>query len=117
MEDFFLKYGLKSAHFLIGLIGGGLVVVIGGNTVWTIRSVLYALAVMTGGAVVTMFGTPLVIHVIHWDSVEYSVAFFVGILGMGITKGFLKIVSDFSKNPYKIVDYIISIYKKITGKE
>lgn len=117
MDDIFIKGGLRFAHFLIGLVGAGLVVVIGGQTnEWTLRKVINSLLIMIGGATVTMFGTPIIVHLIHWDGLEYSVAFFIGILGMGITKGLLQIVVDFSKNPYKIVDYIVSIYKKIISK-
>lgn len=111
MEDFFAKMGVKIPHIITGLIAGAIGTLFNARprTQWEkIRSY----CIIASGAIVTAFVTPLIVA---WKpffaDVEYSVAFIVGIFGMGILEGIYKIVQRFNTSPLELLETLKKIWK------
>ncbi len=99
MEEILAKLGIKGIHLLTGLIGGSIALIFGGK-IKTWRDQLKATVFVFAGAIVTGFVTPLVVSWRpEWIEVEHSIAFIIGILGMGIIRGVFSFIYDFGKNP------------------
>jgi len=99
MEDTLAKFGVKGAHLLTGLIAGVMGLIFN-NKPRTLKEKIKAYIIVLAGAVLTGYITPLVL--IKWDallSVEHSVAFLVGLFGIGIAQGIFMVVSKFKDNP------------------
>ena len=84
MEDFFAKIGVKIPHIITGLIAGAIGTLFNARPRTRVEKIK-AYLIIASGAVVTAYITPLIVA---WKpffaEVEYSVAFMVGIFGMGI---------------------------------
>ena len=99
MEDIFAKLGVKGIHLLTGLLAGSIALIFGGK-IKTWRDKLKAIIFVLAGAVVTGFITPLVmVWKPNWIEAEHSIAFIVGIFGMGVIRGMFQFMYDFGKNP------------------
>lgn len=106
MEEMLAKLGLKSAHLITGLLGGA-VGLIFGKQKNTLKGRLRSVGVVVIGAVVTGYVTPLILQwKPGWENTEYSIAFLVGIFGMGIIEGFMNLVTSFKKNPISTIKQI-----------
>lgn len=112
MEDVFAKIGLKFAHLITGLIGGGIALVFG-KARPTLRDKIKAVVIVLLGAVATGYLTPLLLL---WkpslETVEHGIAFVVGIFGMGIIEGLINLVRKFQDNPMDIIKEIKQLIKK-----
>ena len=111
MEDFFAKMGVKIPHIITGLIAGAIGALFNERprTRWEkIRSY----CIIASGSVVTAFVTPLIVA---WKpffaDVEYSVAFIVGIFGMGILEGMYKVVKRFNSSPFEVMEAFKKIWR------
>lgn len=99
MEDMLAKLGLKGAHLLTGLIAG-LMGLLFNKRPTTIREKIKAYAVVLSGAMLTGFLTPLVLLKWEWlQGAEYSVAFIVGLFGMGIIEAIFNFISKLKADP------------------
>jgi hypothetical protein len=99
MDEIFAKLGVKGIHLLTGLMGGSIALIFGGK-IKTWRDKIKAIVFILAGAVVTGFITPMVIlWKPQWIEAEYSIAFIVGIFGMGVIRDVFQFMYDFGKNP------------------
>tara|TARA_R110002020_G_C15686704_1_gene719420 strand:- start:101 stop:442 length:342 start_codon:yes stop_codon:yes gene_type:complete len=112
MEDVIAKLGIKGIHFVIGLIGGAVALIFGKKRN-TILDKIHALGVVIAGAVATGYITPLVFL---WspslESAEHGIAFFIGIMGMGVIEGLLNVVNKFKIDPLGTIKNSIDVFRK-----
>ena len=103
MEEMLAKLGIKGVHLITGLIGGSLALLFGKKIV-TWRDKLISILFVLCGSIVTGFITPLVIIWIpSLGAASYSVAFVVGIFGMGVIRDIFYFLYDFGKNPLEYI--------------
>ena len=105
------KFGLKSAHIITGLIAGAMGLVFNRRP-RTLREKIKAYVVVICGAVLTGYLTPLVILKWEWLShTEYSVAFIVGLFGMGGVQAMFNLLNRLKANPIPTLKSIREIFK------
>lgn len=103
MEELLAKLGLKLVYLLTGLIGGSIALLFGGK-IKTWRDKALAIIFVLAGSVVTGFVTPLILlWKPQWEVASYSIAFIVGIFGMGIIRDVFIFIYDFGKNPREYI--------------
>lgn len=104
--EFWTKIGLKGGHVMTGLIAG-IMGFLFNKKPSTITEKIRSYLVVLSGAVLTGFLTPLVL--LKWDllsDAEYSVAFVVGLFGMGIIESLFVLVNKLKENPLDIMKKI-----------
>tara|TARA_R110002012_G_scaffold263606_1_gene446760 strand:- start:472 stop:813 length:342 start_codon:yes stop_codon:yes gene_type:complete len=112
MEEMLAKVGLKGVHIITGLIGGSIGLFFG-KTLKTVRDKVKAFFVVLAGSVVTGYITPLImIWFPNWESAEYSIAFFMGLMGMGVVEGLVSLVTKFKTKPVETIKEIKEIARK-----
>lgn len=103
MEELLAKLGLKLAHLITGFLGGAIGLIFGKRQK-TPLGILRSILTVFVGAIVTGYLTPFILTIKpHWEDVEHSIGFLVGIFGMGIIEGFMNLVNSFTKNPIKTI--------------
>ena len=113
MEEILVKLGLSASHLVTGLIAGIVGLIFGKRSTETIRDKVKVFTVIVSGAVVTGCTTPLLfIWKPQWEVAEHSIAFMVGLLGMGIIEGFLNVVTKFKTKPVETIKEVKNILKK-----
>lgn len=111
MEDMLLKFGVKMGYLITGLIAGvmGLMFNKRPNT---IKEKMRSYVVVLFGAVLTGYLTPLVLLNWKWlQEAEYSVAFVVGLFGMGIIETGFIVIKKVKENPLEIGKQIKNIFR------
>ena len=104
MEDFFVKIGLKIPHIITGVLAGLVGLIFGERATKTFKDKVKITLIVIVGAIMTGYFTPLIfLWKPRWESVEHSIAFVIGLLGMGVVEGILNIINRFSKHPIKTV--------------
>lgn len=103
---------IKTPLLIIGAIGGAMSVLFGANKPTDFRGYIKASLFVFAGAVITNFLTPLSIHLMpSLDGLEYSIAFIVGLFGVGVVKALFSVVTmlstDFFGTIKKIKDAIM----------
>lgn len=112
MEDILAKLGLKGIHLITGLIAG-IMGLLFNKRPQTVRENIRSYMVVLFGAILTGYITPLVL--LKFDfllSAEYSVAFVVGLFGMGVIEGGFKIIESLKKDPLGVISSIKDIFKR-----
>lgn len=112
MEDYLLKTGIKLSHFIVGLLAG-IITLIFNKRLFTLRDKMRAFIVVTSGAVVTAFLSPLVL--VWWpflQPAEHGIAFLIGLFGMGVIQSLLSFLVEFSKDPKGTVSELLNSLKK-----
>ena len=111
MEDMLLKIGIKAGHLITGLIAG-LMGLLFNKKPQNFRQKVKSYLIVVSGAIATGFITPLIL--VKWDwlmDAEYSVAFVVGLFGMGIIESLFVLVSKIQQDPISIGKAIRNIWK------
>ena len=112
MEDVLAKFGIKTAHFIAGLIGSGIGLLFSSRP-RTKREMIKVFLIVFGGALVTGYCTPLLIKWQQWlVGVEYSAGFMIGLFGMGILEGTFRALKAFAKDPFAVIQRIKEIVRK-----
>lgn len=111
MEDVLLKFGVKTGHLITGLVAG-IMGLLFNKRPQTLRAKIRSYIVVLSGAVLTGYITPLIL--LKWDwlsGAEYSVAFVVGLFGMGVIETGFVIVKKLKENPLDTIKNIRNIFK------
>ena len=112
MEDMLAKLGLKGAHLITGLIAGIMGLIFNKKPV-SKKEKIKAYAVVLGGAILTGFLTPLVLLKWEWLlGAEYSVAFVVGLFGMGILETIFNLIGRLKVDPVAVLKSLKDIFSK-----
>ena len=112
MEDLLAKIGLKGAHLLTGLIAGVMGLVFN-KRLTTIREKIRAYTIVLSGAILTGYITPLVL--LKWEfliGAEYSVAFVVGLFGMGLIEAIFNFIGRLKADPLGVGKAIKDIFSR-----
>lgn len=113
MEEILVKYGLKSAHLITGLIGGAVSLFFGKRKAVTMRDKLKSVMFVIVGAVVTGYSTPIILKANpSWSDNEHGIAFVIGLFGMGIVEGAFTVVNEYKKHPLDIIKKIRDSFAK-----
>ena len=106
------ELGIKTMHLITGFLGGSLAIFFG-KKVHTIRDKIRAFLTVVAGSVVTGFATPaMILWKPTWESAEHSIAFFIGLVGMGVIEGILNLVMKFKHKPVETIKEVKDIIKK-----
>ena len=111
MDDILAKFGLKIPYLITGAIAGVMGMVFN-NKPRTTRQKIRSYVVVISGAVLTGYLTPLVF--LYWEdlrSAEYSVAFILGLFGMGLIETIFVILNKLKDNPIDVIKSIRNIFK------
>lgn len=112
MDDMLAKLGLKSMHIITGLIAG-IMSLLFNKKPKTISEKIKAYSVVIAGALVTGYLTPVILLKWNWlMSVEHSVAFCIGLFGMGIIEALFMLISKLKSNPLEVGKAIRDIFKR-----
>jgi len=112
MEDILLKLGLKAGHLITGLIAGIMGFVFN-NKPTNFKEKIKSYFVVLSGAILTGYLTPLVL--LKWEllnSAEYSVAFVVGLFGMGLVESVFVLINKLKENPVEVGRKLRDIFRK-----
>lgn len=112
MEDMLLKFGIKAGHLITGLVAG-LMGLLFNKRPQNFRQKIRSYLVVLSGAVTTGFITPLVL--VKWDwlyDAEYSVAFILGLFGMGIIESLFVLVIKLKESPLEVGKAIKEIFRR-----
>lgn len=112
MEDILMKFGVKTGHFITGLIAG-IMGLLFNKRPQNFRQKVRSYFVVLSGAVLTAYLTPLVL--LKWqflNEAEYSVAFVVGLFGMGIVESIFMLIVKLKNDPVTVGQAIRDIFKK-----
>lgn len=110
--DLLVKGGLKSGHFIFGFIAGAVGLLFSqkprNNT-----DRLKMFLIFVAGTISTGMLTPIVVLKWEWlSTVEYSVAFVIGLFGMGLIEAVFKILKSLKNNPLAVLKSLKEIFKK-----
>ena len=112
MEDILAKMGLKGVHILTGLIAG-MMGLLFNNKPRNFRQKIRSYIVVVSGAILTGYVTPLVLIYFHiLNGAEYSVAFIVGLFGMGLIEGLFALLNKLKNDPIEIGKAIRDIFRR-----
>lgn len=112
MEDVLVKFGIKTGHLITGLIAGVMGLLFNKRP-QTMRQKIRSYFVVLSGAVLTGYITPLILLKWKWlIGAEYSVAFVVGLFGMGVIETLFIIIKKAKENPISTISSIRDIFKK-----
>lgn len=109
MEEYLIKFGLKTGHFISGFVAGIVGIIFNKDDT---RSKFRKWSIVCFGAICTGYLTPLVIK--KWDwllDVEYSVAFVVGLFGMGLIESVFVIINKLKNDPLSVIERLRKIWK------
>ena len=110
--DLLVKSGLKGGHFLFGFIAG-IVGLMFSQKPDSWRGRLRLFFIFIAGTVTTGVLTPLVLLKWQWLlSAEYSVAFVVGLFGMGLIEAGFRLITKLKQNPLSVLKSLKDIFKK-----
>lgn len=112
MDEILAKMGLKMGHLATGLIAG-LMGFMFNKKPSNISEKIRSWVVVFSGAILTGYITPLVL--LKWDfleSAEYSVAFVVGLFGMGIVESIFILINTKKNDLPAIIKGIRDIFKR-----
>ena len=110
--DLLVKSGLKGGHFLFGFIAGvvGLMFSQKPNS-W--RGRLRMFFIFIAGTLTTGMLTPLVLLKWQWlYTAEYSVAFVIGLFGMGLVEAGFRIITKLKQNPLSVLKSLREVFKR-----
>lgn len=117
MEDMLLKYGIKAGHLITGLVAGVMGLLFNKRP-QTLRAKIRSYFVVLSGALMTGYITPLILLKWKWlIGAEYSVAFVVGLFGMGVVETGFIIVKKLKENPLEVINNIIDKINKLRRGE
>jgi hypothetical protein len=112
MDDILMKFGLKTGHLITGLIAGVMGLLFNKRP-QNIRQKTRSYFVVLSGAVLTGYLTPLILLKWKWlESAEYSVAFVVGLFGMGVIESIFMLISKAKTDPIGIGKAIKDFIRK-----
>lgn len=112
MEDILLKLGLKAGHLITGLIAGIMGLVFN-NRPRSFRQKIRSYFVVVSGAILTGYLTPLVL--LKWtflNGAEYSIAFVVGLFGMGLVESIFVLLNKLKDNPIEVGKALKDLFKR-----
>lgn len=107
-----LKFGIKTGHIITGLIAGVMGLLFNKRP-QDLRGKIRSYLVVLSGAIATAFITPLI--VVKWSwllDAEYSVAFVVGLFGMGIIESCFVLLVKLKNDPLSVGKGIKEIFRK-----
>ena len=110
--DLLVKGGLKGGHFLFGFIAG-VVGLMFSQKPQNNKQRLKLFFIFLCGTVSTGILTPLVLLKWEWLlTAEYSVAFVIGLFGMGLIEAAFKILNNLKQHPLQVLKSLREIFKK-----
>ena len=107
-----LKLGIKTGHLITGFIAG-LMGLMFNKRPQNFRQKVRSYLIVLSGAIATGFLTPLIFLKWSWlKDAEYSVAFIVGLFGMGIIESLFVLIVKLKNNPLEVGKAIKNIFKR-----
>lgn len=111
MEEILMKFGVKTGHLITGFIAG-LMGMLFNKRPQTFRQRVRAYIVVFFGALLTGYITPAILLKWKWlIDVEYSVAFVVGLFGMGLIESIFVIINKLKNDPLSVIERLKKIWK------
>jgi len=102
MEDYLIKFGIKTGHLITGLIAGAMSLVFSQRP-RNLREKVRSYFIVIFGSLATAYITPVIVLKWIWlQSVDYSVAFVVGLFGMGLIESIFALLYKFKNNPLAV---------------
>lgn len=112
MEELAMKLGIKLGYVVTGLLGGLMSLMFNKKPRTRLEKIRsYVIVVL--GALLTGYITPLIL--LKWSAfqnVEYSIAFIVGLFGMGITEAIFVLIQKLKTDPIGTITSIKSIFTR-----
>ena len=112
MDELKMKLGIKLGYVITGLLGG-LMSLMFNKRPKTRMEKIKSYTIVVLGALLTGYITPLIL--LKWSAfqnVEYSIAFIVGLFGMGITEAIFVLIQKLKENPIETIKSIKSIFTR-----
>ena len=101
----------KLPYLVVGAIGGSLSVLFGENKPKTVTEFGKVSLFVMAGAVLTNFLTPLVFYLVPTTvDFEHPIAFVVGLLGIGVVKAVLKVITMLNSDFFGTVKKVKEIF-------